>query len=435
MEEVEIFLNADSHDDSLTDIVCPPPSSKRTTAQRRWRLIKNMAHAQYQMKRLTSLTDNEKALLDSLASQESLPDSALCAARRSIRMAIHDKASNLTEAEVEFLHRLTKSPHVTTEQLEKTHAVLMKDPLYASEHSKREEERDQKESHRLSAECKRDASFRTQVWKYCGADTNVNSEFSFSYRFQGANDSEIPLDFPVIFTVLGTSVQDDDCQPHVLSPPIMDALRAHFPFAVQQDNFWLKYSMLRDGASMRSLLSKSRGSTRTIVAIETMEGDVVGAFTSSPWREQGQKFYGSGESFLWRLKKPINAYYNSVEDQVKLESEVEFFEWTGKNRNVQRLVNAESDLILGGGGPDDKEGTSQKGSDDHGSGLVLSSCLTRGHSHSCLTFGSPSLLNDDMFEIANVEVWTLTPVETLDQAEKVEFGRHFVFDHGNFALA
>jgi hypothetical protein len=39
-----------------------------------------------------------------------------------------------------------------------------------------------------------------------------------------------------------------------------------------------------------------------------------------------------------------------------------------------------------------------------------------------------------MFEIVNLEVWTLTPVDTIDQAEKVELGRQFVFDHGNFVM-
>ena len=48
------------------------------------------------------------------------------------------------------------------------------------------------------------------------------------------------------YTILGTSVEDEDCHPHVLSPPIMEALRPHLPFTVRQDNYWLKYSMVRD---------------------------------------------------------------------------------------------------------------------------------------------------------------------------------------------
>ena len=206
------------------------------------------------------------------------------------------------------------------------------------------------------------------------------------------------------------------------------------PFTVQQDNFWLKFSMLRDGASVVSLLHCVRGSARTIVAIETFEGDVLGAFTSSPWRQQGNSYYGTGEAFLWRLRKSRYTACSTIEDQVKLESDVEFFAWSGKNRNVQRLVSHHSELMLGGGGV---EGAGEEKDADCGVGLMLAPDLSHGFSYPCHTFDSPSLRPsaDDRFEIANMEVWTLTPVESLDQAEKVELGRHFVFDHGNFVLA
>ena len=48
-----------------------------------------------------------------------------------------------------------------------------------------------------------------------------------------------------LFAVIGTFKRDTSFQPAVLSPTIMDALRPHLPYACQQDNFWLKYSMLR----------------------------------------------------------------------------------------------------------------------------------------------------------------------------------------------
>jgi hypothetical protein len=415
MDEFEVFLNPDSPDSSLQDVVCPPPSSTRTAAQRRWHLIRNMALAQYKMSRITSLTENEKHLLEALASKESLPDSALCAARHSLRSSIHSKANNLTPAEVEFLHRLIETPQISTDRLEKVQSVLLKDPLYANEI----EHRDASNKPRHS-EARRDASFRTELWEYCYSRELTSF---VSYPFQGVKKD---LDSPVVFTVLGAP--DPDCQPHVLSPPIMDALRPHLPFAIQQDNFWLKYNMMRDGSSLRSLLHKCRGSARTIVAIETMDGKVIGSFTSSPWRPQGQNYYGSGEAFLWRMAKSRNTSCDNVDEQALLEGDVEFFEWSGENRNVQLLANAHDNLILGGGEPDDNP--SQQ---DYGPGLVLSSCLSRGFSNSCLTFNSPELAGDT-FEIANLEVWTLTPVETMDQAEKVELGRQFVFDHGNFVM-
>jgi hypothetical protein len=440
-EEFEIFLNADQEDDSLTDIVCVPSSSKLTTAQRRWRLIKSMARAQYQIKHLTSLTENEQSLLDNLASQETAPK--LCKTRQSIRSSIYSKAGNLTETEANFLHRLVEAPHITTEQLEKTQAVLLQDPLFAR--IVEEEKHDiAREERRIPSQ--QDASFRSRVWEYCG-DSSTKSKSSFSYHFQGMPDVDLELSSAVVFSVLGTSMNNamDLSQeqalppPHVLSPPIMDALRPHLPYVVQHDNFWLKFSSQQDGMSLRSLLHKSRGSARTIVAIETMDGNVLGSFTSSPWREQGQQYYGSGEAFLWRLEQPVHGgstTTKSVQDQAKLEGEVAFFEWSGENRNVQRLVNANSDLIIGGGGPDnDEDDVAVEDDSLFGSGLVLAPDLTRGHTHSCLTFGSPALIHGEEFEIANIEVWTLTPVDTLEQAEKVELSRHFVFDQGNFALA
>jgi hypothetical protein len=418
MDEFEIFLNPDGHDSSLQDVVCLPPSSTRTAAQRRWHLMRNMALAQYKMRRLTSLTDNEKHLLEALASKESLPDSALCAARHSLRSSIHTKASasNLTPAEVDFLHRLIETPQISADQLEKVQTVLLKDPLYASEI----EHRDASNIPRHS-EARRDAPFRTELWDHCYSGEPGSF---YSYKFQGETQDS---DSPVIFTVLGAP--DPCCQPHVLSPPIMDALRPHMPFAVQQDNYWLKYSMMRDGSSLRSLLHKCRGSARTIVAIETVDGRVIGSFTSSPWRPRGNDYYGSGEAFLWRTSKSRNVSCETAQEQALLERDVEFFEWSGENRYIQRLVNAQGDLILGGGEPDENPSQQQ----GYGPGLILSSCLSRGFSHSCLTFNSPELAGD-AFEIANLEVWTLTPVETLDQAEKVELGRQFVFDHGSFVM-
>jgi len=48
-----------------------------------------------------------------------------------------------------------------------------------------------------------------------------------------------------------------------------------------------------------------------------------------------------------------------------------------------------------------------------------------------MTFDNPSLFGD-AFEVANVEVWTLSPTEDLEQATNIELSRQFVFDHGNF---
>jgi hypothetical protein len=58
----------------------------------------------------------------------------------------------------------------------------------------------------------------------------------------------------------------------------MVALQSHLPMACSQENFWLKYSLLRDGTSIVALESKIAMTRNTLVAVETVEGDVFGCF-------------------------------------------------------------------------------------------------------------------------------------------------------------
>lgn len=90
-------------------------------------------------------------------------------------------------------------------------------------------------------------------------------------------------DFNFAFKILGTSADDVASTPHVLSPPLMESLHHFLPYAVSEQNFFMKYSLLRDGASFISLLQNVRGSTHTLVALETTDGEVFGSFTSAPW--------------------------------------------------------------------------------------------------------------------------------------------------------
>ena len=109
------------------------------------------------------------------------------------------------------------------------------------------------------------------------------------------------------FQILGTSADDTNAHPHVLSPPLMESLQAFLPNTVSQQNFWLKYSLLRDGASYYKLLQNIRGACNTIIAVgkvtfiyldifrlntkimlsvlETTRGRVFGSYTTKPWRK------------------------------------------------------------------------------------------------------------------------------------------------------
>ena len=87
------------------------------------------------------------------------------------------------------------------------------------------------------------------------------------------------VDFDKVnFFILGTHKRDKACVPHVLTPPLMNALQKHLPRRNAQSNFWLKYSLLRDGATMHALEAKAGLSRFNIVAIETLKGNVFGCF-------------------------------------------------------------------------------------------------------------------------------------------------------------
>mmetsp|Transcript_27328 Transcript_27328/g.74767 ORF Transcript_27328/g.74767 Transcript_27328/m.74767 type:complete len:770 (-) Transcript_27328:1000-3309(-) len=82
----------------------------------------------------------------------------------------------------------------------------------------------------------------------------------------------------VTFFILGTHKKDKTCVPHVLTPPLMNALQKYLPSRHSANNFWLKFSLLRDGATMHALEAKSGLSRFNIMAIETLKGDVFGCF-------------------------------------------------------------------------------------------------------------------------------------------------------------
>jgi hypothetical protein len=85
----------------------------------------------------------------------------------------------------------------------------------------------------------------------------------------------------VSFRILGTSGDDAKAHPHVLSPPLMESLQAFLPYQKSGESFWLKFSLVRDGSSLSTFLRLARGATHTVLAIETIDGEVFGSYTSS----------------------------------------------------------------------------------------------------------------------------------------------------------
>lgn len=262
----------------------------------------------------------------------------------------------------------------------------------------------------------------------------LSDEYAYGY---GSGDT-------LSFRILGTTADDETCHPHVLSPPLMESLQQFLPPVVAEQNWWLKYSLVRDGASIVSLLRHIRGATNTVIAIETVDGEVFGSFTSSPWRKNWN-YYGNGECFLWRMRRTRSDkdLQHSIIDQAKLESELDVYSWTGRNELVQYCTH---DMIAIGGGAlsdtdivpsvtDEERDSPEKtpafaNTAQGGFGLAIDSDLFRATSTSCATFQNPPLshahADGSPFEILNIEVWTFTPTHDVASAETLEMKSLFL---------
>ncbi|CAB9524948.1 Oxidation resistance protein 1 [Seminavis robusta] len=245
--------------------------------------------------------------------------------------------------------------------------------------------------------------------------------------------------FKTSFAILGTAADDVSCIPHVLSPPLMESLLEFVPETLSDYHFWIKYSLVRDGANLYTLLRHVRASTRSILAIETTDGQVFGAFTSKPWRLLESKelprtgedevaneaapkgedsFFGSQDTFLWKMRQSrfeSQALVRSatVEQAILMESELAVYPFTGANNFVQHCTPSDG-IGLG----------------DNASAIRLDPSLRTGSTAASETFGNPCLLDPKeetsrSFEVANLEVWTLTPHDTVKEAEQTELKAFF----------
>ena len=274
-------------------------------------------------------------------------------------------------------------------------------------------------------------------------------DFGFSYRdgvrenslavAAAQADSDEESDNAHLFKIIGTGADDVAAHPHVLSPPLMDSLLNFVPESLADQNFWLRFSLVRDGANLEILKRYVRAAPNTILAIETTNGDVFGSFTSLPWH-QSPTYFGSGIAFLWKMRYNRMTPCHSLFEQAHLESEIDIFFYSGLNDYVQLCT---SDKIAVGGGELDTTGKEDHGNDGaaaqyvyleegehYGFGIAVADDLLHGTSSPCATFRNPCLVNHssrgEVFEIVNLEVWSFTPCDTVDAAERLEMTKFFV---------
>jgi len=238
-------------------------------------------------------------------------------------------------------------------------------------------------------------------------------------RFDGwsfQNSTEYP------FLILDTYGYKSN--PRVFTPGIMEALRGFMPMNVMNQNFWLRYSLTRDGNSFTNLLASVRASAFTMIGIETDRGEVFGCFTVRPWRI-GSKWYGSSEAFLWRLKQ---ARYTSPRNSKDphYEREIEVYPCTEDDDLIQYCTA--KTIAVGGG--EWQYNACPYGNSGQGIGLVIDGDLAGGETNSCATFANPKLAryasSSNEFVISNLEVWSMTPCNTVEDATKFEMREFFL---------
>ncbi|OZJ03063.1 hypothetical protein BZG36_03782 [Bifiguratus adelaidae] len=272
---------------------------------------------------------------------------------------------------------------------------------------------------------------KSQDWKrLLDPSTNIKSLspdtfsdwFKKNASFQTLVDTFITIFFLTLDPFsLPPTAQERFRKSHVTSPKILSTtttfsrlltplqyyyLTIHLPHdcLTTRSPHTLIYSSHRDGNSWQIFQHRIENKGSTLIVIKDKDGKVFGGFAHEPWRAD-PKFYGSGSEFLFSLD-PLKVYGSQ-----------------GINVNYMYFNYGRKSLAngLGMGGQVDYFG------------LYLSPDYGHGHSKAeplCSTYGSPQLSGHQEFQVDEMEVWLLRPVEVedtgtrksvLDRPEDVEF--------------
>jgi hypothetical protein len=262
------------------------------------------------------------------------------------------------------------------------------------------------------------------------------SDFGFDYKPDGKYVEDTELSYNT-FKIIGTSADDKSAHPHVLSPPLMDSLMNFLPDHLQRQNYWLKYSLIRDGASLDTFRAYARASKDTILAIETTRGDVFGVYTSTPWRTSPTLF-GGAPSFVWRMRQSRTTPCHSLIEQAQMESEIDVFFLLDKAVRIQTCTHSRLGVGVGNMNTYDAEGnifqTEQEAEEQNGKNfgfvIALEDDLLSGTTSRSPSYKNPCLCDPsshgEVFQVLNVELWSLTPAFSEDAAERLEMTQYLV---------
>lgn len=192
-----------------------------------------------------------------------------------------------------------------------------------------------------------------------------------------------------------------DTKHKLLKEDMVPELRTLMPGRIKLYTSWtLLYSLEQNGASLNTLYRcckteyenfklKSAGFARNgyLLMIQDMKDSVFGLFTNEPFHPlSNHKFYGNGESFLWR-----------IEDSVVNNGSYTFEGFPFQNENFYIVYSTNNLLQIGAGG-----------SKNGGAGIWIDDMLYKGGSNFCTTFNNPVLSKQgEIFTIKALEVWRI----------------------------
>ncbi|XP_012678286.2 nuclear receptor coactivator 7 [Clupea harengus] len=162
-------------------------------------------------------------------------------------------------------------------------------------------------------------------------------------------------------------------QSRILEASHVRELASELPPRTVGYTWHLAYSTSRHGFSLKSLYRKLRGiDSPVLLVIKDSNDQMFGSFLSHPLRPS-DKFYGTGETFVYLLHPRFKC-----------------FKWTGEN---SFFIKGDLDSFAIGGGSGHF-------------GLWLDETLYLGRSSPCSTFNNCCLSETGDFRIIELEVWT-----------------------------
>lgn len=187
------------------------------------------------------------------------------------------------------------------------------------------------------------------------------------------------------FGTVVSAVYTESDEKSILTADHIQLLEKNFPISLQCSDWKLQYRLLRDGASLDTLIKSASKFDNTLLVIKDAGGAVFGALVQDKWKFGGEKYYGTGTICVF-------TFHDSQNQQHLREHYFKMYNTTLKN-SYYMLTSTDS-IAVGGG---------------KGFAIFLDGDLNLGCSGDCDTFDSPSLSSSPEFTCQTCELYSIEP--------------------------